>query len=366
MTRTIPDARWDENRSYWRVNVQQDGVRKTFYDKTPGKRGKKMCEAKAAEWLDANAPGDLKFKAAVERYLASKKPTVRETTYDIYDYRFRQHLLPVLGEKRLSQISEQQVQDILNRMAADGYSHDTCAGLRSSIKDFSTWCRKSRLNFDRMEYLDIPRVAVKGERTTLQPEHLAILFRDDSIQDAKHWHLNAFRFCAIIGLRRGELCGLMWTDIENGVLTVARSVNGLKQITEPKTEAGKRRIRLPQHALKVLQDQKAKLAKYGCISPYIFPGKVPVAGEMADPKSVLRSWTRFCQQNGMPEFKLHELRHTAISMYKADLPEELLKSVVGHSVHMDTYSVYGHEFGDDAQRAAACMDTVLDKVLKAN
>ena len=57
------------------------------------------------------------------------------------------------------------------------------------------------------------------------------------------------------------------------------------------------------------------------------------------------------------------MRHTLISLAKADVPEQLLKMVVGHSDSMDTFGVYGHEVDGELKRAAALLDGVFDRVL---
>jgi hypothetical protein len=52
-----------------------------------------------------------------------------------------------------------------------------------------------------------------------------------------------------------------------------------------------------------------------------------------------------------------------ISLYKADLPEELLKQVVGHSASMDTFGVYGHAMDGDEERTVRIMDDVISGIL---
>ncbi len=68
-----------------------------------------------------------------------------------------------------------------------------------------------------------------------------------------------------------------------------------------------------------------------------------------------RAWNRYCTHNGLPKTSPYELRHTFVSVNK-DMPEALLKAVVGHSENMDTQGTYGHAVQGDMQRAANMID----------
>ena len=46
------EAKWNEKRQMWRIDVQKDGVRKSFYSTIPGRKGKIECHSKADEWLE--------------------------------------------------------------------------------------------------------------------------------------------------------------------------------------------------------------------------------------------------------------------------------------------------------------------------
>ena len=102
------------------------------------------------------------------------------------------------------------------------------------------------------------------------------------------------------------------------------------------------------------------LKRKGIISHWVFPDK---SGAMPIPNNVYDLWATWRKQHGIKS-SLHELRHTFISLNKADLPLELMKSVVGHSSSMDTFGVYGHEIDGDRHRAAQIINGVFESVLK--
>ena len=55
-------AKWSESRKLWRIDVQRDGVQKSFYSSVPGRKGQRECNAKADRWLDQGKKSDARIK----------------------------------------------------------------------------------------------------------------------------------------------------------------------------------------------------------------------------------------------------------------------------------------------------------------
>lgn len=169
----------------------------------------------------------------------------------------------------------------------------------------------------------------------------------------------AWEFLIVTGLRRGELCGLKNEDIHGSMLTIRRSVNAELEETTGKNDNARRTIELAQTALNVLTHQRSMLKRQGIISPWVFPDK---NGDRANPKHIYDQWCSWAKQHNTA-LSLHEMRHTFISINKADFPLKLMKSVVGHSSSMDTYGIYGHEIDGERHRAAQIIDNVFNSIL---
>ena len=120
-----------------------------------------------------------------------------------------------------------------------------------------------------------------------------------------------------------------------------------------------RYIALPHRAQKILEDQKKLLNRHAIVSPWLFPG---LDGEQTESNSLYKYWYTFRTQYGIIS-SLHELRHTMVSVLKSDMPEALLKMMVGHSEAMDTHDIYGHEMNGDLERTARIVDDVYDRKL---
>ena len=360
------EAKWYEDRNHWKVNVQKDGVRRSFYDSTPGKRGKAKCEAKAREWLCKVSVTDPRFDVAWEQFLERKKKKVGAGRYESIEGYGRIWLLPELGRKRLSAITEQMIQDILDDMGDQGRAIGTVDAVRRVYLEFEKFCRKNRYELEMSFDLSVDDAKPKKEKLVLSPENIATVFSDPNTRyygsPKRDHYINAYRFALLTGARRGEITGLKWEDVTDSEIKINRSVNRMFEITDGKTGNARRSIPITAYLSKILEDQKAYLKEIGMISPYVFPAKDNP--EINDPLALSSSWNHYVESHGFPAVTFHGLRHTMISLYKADMPEELLKQVVGHSASMDTFGVYGHKMDSDTQRIIDTMDDVFGKILK--
>lgn len=359
------EARWYEDKKRWRIDVQKNGKRKSFYSAQKGRKGKIECEAKADTWLDAhdtNAPV-LRFKALWGAFMEDVRVSTGPSNYRTLDSLGRVYLLPALEHKKCTDITMQDWQDIINAAYKRGLAKKTCANIRGAATAVYRYARKNRVVMERPELLTIPRGAPVGERKILQPDQLKTLFAVDYIMQYNQRKpcptIHAWRFAVLSGLRRGELCGLQWGDLSGGVLHINRSINAKNEITTGKNENARRYIALSQRMNAEIAAQRDLLKRDGIITPWIFPDP---SGDMMHPNNLYRRWYIYCKQHGM-SCSLHELRHTMISLVKADVPEPLLKKIVGHSEAMDTER-YQHIVDGDAQRAAKMIDDVFGRLLE--
>ena len=366
MTKTRrAEAIWVEARSRWQINVQRDGKRKTFTSPVPGRKGKHEAEAKADEWLDAGQPDTIRFDNAWAVFVGHLKKTTGRQNYHNYESIGRCWLLPALGAKRLQKIRLADVQNIINKAADAGLSATTCQNIKDKFFSFYLFAFDNNWGMEPMRSVRvvIPKKAPKAVRTIVQPSLLQTLFEDDTIPYYSHvrkvFYIHAFRFIVLTGLRRGELCGLKTSDIKDGVIHIQRAVNRLGETTEGKTENANRTVPLTSHALKVLESQRAMMKDRGISSAWVFPDE---SGKQTNPNDLYSGWRRYAQTHGISS-SLHELRHTFVSITENDIPDPLLKRVVGHSEGMDTHGVYGHAMDTDMQRALGMMEDAFARVL---
>jgi integrase len=173
------------------------------------------------------------------------------------------------------------------------------------------------------------------------------------------------------GLRRGEICGLRWRDVDFAAATlrVERSVeetrNGLK-VKGPKTKHGRRTISLPGPTIAALQQHRLdqielrlKIGVGGRPAPEDLLFTLP-DGSMWNPDYLSRCWRRTVAALGLPAVGLHALRHSHASVLIAKKTDVLTVSRrLGHGDPAFTLRTYGHLFGATDRAAADQLDDVL-------
>ena len=161
------------------------------------------------------------------------------------------------------------------------------------------------------------------------------------------------------GLRRGELLGLKWTDIDwkNGIIKVRRSiarVNGEIIESTLKTKNSYRAVSISPQAIEVLKTQKAKTNDV-----YVFPS--PNGGPIS-PDSVNNMLKRVLARAGIPKVRFHDLRHTFATIALQNGVD--IKTVSGMLVHFSagfTLDTYAHVTTSAQKEAAETMSQVLSK-----
>lgn len=347
-------ARWTGK--MWRIDVQQDGKRKSFYSSTPGRTGQREANAKADAWLDdgiaARAP---RVAAAGVLWLHEVELTTCTTNYRPTESRWRNWIVPAIGARRVNQLTDQDLQEIINTAYAAGRSRKVLKLLAADLRAFCKYCRKARLSAYIPEELKIPAGARYKGKTILQPSDLVKLFRVDTTtyrgQIVEDEYINAYRFQVLTGLRPGEMIGLDWSDIRGYMVNVCRSVNVRGEQTQGKNENAVRSFQLSALARRVLDDQQAATGGRGSVF------------RITNEQHYYKHWKIYCATNGLTPCSPYELRHTFVSVVKT-LPAGEVKALVGHSADMDTFGVYSHTLTGDAAHTAQAVNGVFLQVLK--
>jgi integrase len=176
----------------------------------------------------------------------------------------------------------------------------------------------------------------------------------------------------VTGMRRGELLGLQWgdVDLDAGRLRIERAVeqtmaHGLR-LKAPKTAKGRRRITIPAGAVEALRSHRKRQLEIRISLglgrlPDTFPvfGN-PVDGSLRDPDSLSKEWRRTVALHGLPPVTLHALRHShASALIAGGLDVVTISRRLGHANPNVTLGVYAHAFAQSDERAADLMDAVL-------
>src|SRR6266566_4210141 len=237
--------------------VLENGKRKQVYCKTEKEASvilRKSLHEKEQGMLPTGPQQTL--KAYLDQWLEQvHKHLIRISTYAMYRRVIDKHIIPSLGHIRLQRLTPQQVQAFYALKIEQGYSPNWVKKfhivLHAALENAVKWNLVAKNVCDLVR----PPAVHQHEMQALTPEQARKL-----IETAREGKLEAFLTLAVAsGMRRGELLGLHWQDIdfETGCLYVRRSVGrvgpfGMRE-SEPKTQSGKRKIELPTFVIQTLQ-----------------------------------------------------------------------------------------------------------------
>lgn len=362
MRATTVTARWVESKKYWQCNAQKEGKRKSFYSSVPGRRGKSLCERSALDWLDSASVDDPALKNAYDEYMAYKASRVGAGRQRAIRSVFRSHFLDTLGRRKMSQIRPIDIQRILDGMRDRGLRRSYIVAARAVYAGFNDFCKVCAYPVIDMDLVEAEG-APSDPRQALQQDEIRTIYTSDVTtyfgKDVQDPYINLYRLGILLGLRKGELLGLRMEDIDGKYLHIRRALtqDGMSQ---GKTANASRDIPISPMVHKILDDQVRLKSEYGILSPWLF---CDLDGEALKTDTVSVYWRRYCDRNGIRPVCLYSVRHTMISMMAGEMPEQLLKRVVGHSSAMDTFGTYGHAMDHDDDRIASILDATLEGYL---
>ena len=156
-----------------------------------------------------------------------------------YEQLLHAYVVPALGGWKLSELQRRDVQDFVDGLRSQGLSPSTIANILDPLRViFRRAIRRDEVAVDPTENLDLP--AIRGRRDRIEPPEVAHELLA-ALPDSEKAFWAVALFC---GLRRGELRGLQWTnvDFDNGVIRVERSWDPVKGPVDVKTGAGRRAV----------------------------------------------------------------------------------------------------------------------------
>lgn len=254
----------------WAATITTEGrSRKTFYGKT-----RKEVQTQLKEALHQQQQGTLVTapQQTVKQYLEYwleevHRQSIRARTYERYEEIIRLHLVPVLGRHPLEKLSPQHLQSFYNKKLKEGLSATTVTTIHNVLhKALDNAVRWNLVARNVCEAVSPPR----RKRFEIQPLNTQQAFQ---LLVAAQDHPNRALFVLAIatGMRRGELLGLKWQDVDlnTGTVHIRRILSRIPTKApgkgyveaEPKTEKSRRNITLPPFALEALRQHQVQQAE---------------------------------------------------------------------------------------------------------
>lgn len=163
-------AAWLPNQQRWQINVQKNGVRRSFTSSKPGRTGQREANAKADAWLDDGISNTrMLVEAAYPQWIGELKLTTSRSNWEPIQSRWNVWVRPVIGRRRVGDLTEQQLQAIINKGFAGGLSKKYLSNMCTDLTMFCKWLRLSKMSTLRPEELHVPKGARSKEKEILQP-----------------------------------------------------------------------------------------------------------------------------------------------------------------------------------------------------
>jgi integrase len=298
-----------------------------------------------ADWLAGAEAGTIRTRG--------RKPFAPSTLVAI-EQNYRLRLREPFGALRLNELTTQDLQDFIDELDAAGLNPSTIQGtvlpLRVVYRRAKT---RGVVALDPTDGIELPQVA-RGQRKPPDPATAAALLAAVPGTDRPLWAT-----AMLAGLRRGELLGLQWDDVDlkAGTLRVERSYSVSEGTLRPtKSEHGRRTVPVVRQLAAHLS---AHALATGRRSGFVFgDGTSPASGFRGVQERADAAW----KAAGVPRVTLHACRHLYASMsIAAGVNAHALCKYMGHSGIQVTLDLYGHQFPGNEAEAAALQDAYLER-----
>lgn len=338
--------------------------------KPDGRTGSRACPWTTGQWLN--------------EWLRQRR-SIRPSTARMYASHIRVYLSPSLGRIPLDELNHHDIQATLDKIVLDhaargrSLSPQTLVRIRATLRcALKQAIRNGLIEVNPATLVELPhhvrphpvvwtpmRVAVwqsTGERPTVgvwTAEQLRAFLRftaDDPL------HL-LWRVVALTGLRRGEVCGLRWADVDLDagqfmIIQQLIEVGGQVVAAPTKTMASRRIMPLDGATLNLLVDHRLDTAEdaSGCVF-------TDEHGRPLRPGTVTHKFRRLVAASGLPPVRLHDLRHGAATLaLAAGVDLKTVQDMLGHSTIVTTADIYTSVLPEIRRTAA---QAIADLVLKS-
>lgn len=295
------------------------------------------------------------------------EPSVRPSTFKGYRAYVRDKIAPYLGEKEIRKVTSGDIQNLYRKLKKEGGAEGGPLSGSSVRRIHGVLHQAMKAAVDRRLIVKNPTKDVTLPKKEASPR---IILNDEqlerfleAIKQDQRWH-DFFYLEITTGLRRGELCGLMWSDFEEkkGTLSIRRTLHekegGGYYVGDTKTGKGRRIIKLPPSTVQLLAERKR-----AAISQWIFPNPVHPEDPVM-PNSGYNRMKKLLAEAGLPPLRFHDLRHTfATHALTSGVDAKTLSGILGHTKTSFTLDTYTHVTGDMHRRASEIVGNFMEEFM---
>lgn len=312
-------------------------------------------------------PSTETLKEYLDYWVKQKKSSWSPTTLYGYKSIIQNHIVPQLGNIDLCKLKPLHIQefytDRLTFLSATTVLHHHRL-LRKALNDAKGW---QIIKINPADHVETPKPK-KYRAKVLNVDEIKPLLKalnNDPLEVPVLLTL-------FLGMRRGELLALKWSDVDykNKTITIQENlVRGGETgnelfLKEPKSEDGTRTIPISDNILALLKkhkirqnENKLKFGKYYQKSDYMFTRET---GDLINPAVFSREFKEFLEKNNLKRIRLHDLRHTSATlMLQSKVPAKTASERLGHSNIHITLDLYSHVLKDMKKEVSDVLDDII-------
>jgi len=302
----------------------------------------------------------------LERWLKDyARPNLSARSYERYSGIIKKYLIPEMGNIPLTQLRPEHIQRHIRAIRDQGLKPETIRFHHAVIhKALQTAMKWGLLHRNAADGVDVPQ----NGRTEMQTwDDFEVRQFLDTAKSSVYYAL--FHTALFTGMRRSELLGLKWADVEIQQIDVCRALHQLKDgsyiFTQPKSEKSRRTIALSPSSVLVLAEHKERQQAIRTMLGETL-GKDDLVfstpqGSPLRPNTITRAWTTLAAKAGVKHIRLHDARHTHASlMLKQGIHPKIVQERLGHSTISMTLDIYSHVAPGLQEAAARSFDTLVN------
>lgn len=364
------------------LNGRRKFIRRTAYTRVEAKALQRQLVAEIESNTNKPAREETLEKFALWWVRSVKANHVRYSTATDYEDRLRRWVFPHLGRLKLSAIEPRVIELWMNKLRQQGLSTSTVNGARRvlfGVLDHALQIGSLNRN---------PATLVKPHR---RPRDEKTAVKEPWTKDEVIKALNAatgtemdlfMHLGLLLGLRRGEILGLMWDDIdfEKGAIHIRRTLKEERRFDDKgkvhatlvtdrvKTRASERTIgfgfiigrSMQRHRDHIASIRKAAGNRWR-LNDWVFPSAV---GTATNPNNTHKRFASFCKQHDLRVIRVHDMRHTsAVMALSEDIDLVAVSQALGHGRIETTKSIYAPYVQPLIDKFSAGMDDAFNILL---
>ena len=341
--------------SYRGAYFGPDGKRRYVSGKTKEETRAKLRKARGdADRGVISDGGNVKLSQYLKRWLNdSVRGSVKPITHSSYEMLVNKHVVPFLGNVRLSNLTPAHLQGFYRSKLDEGLSPRTVqylhVVLHRALKQALRWALVPR---NVAEAVDPPKVP-KKDVTPLSTDQARVL-----LEAARGDRLEGLYVLAVhTGMRQGELLALRWEDVDLDA--------GVLRVRGTKTARSRRTVKLSQTALEALTRhltrQLGEIDRAGDSwreNGLVFATEIGTA--LNRHNLTHRSFRPLLAKAGLPQIQFHDLRHTCATLLLSKGGHaKYVQELLGHATIAITLDTYSHVLPGMADRMAQAMEDAL-------